>query len=105
MGLLRYITLSVGLIALGLHPAGATQASHIDAAARCKALASVDFSKVPDALTQVTGAALVDAKNDTPAYCEIRGYVAPNVEFALRLPPDRWNGKFIELGCGGSCGS
>src|SRR5579863_6661445 len=76
-----------------------------DASARCTALAMLDFSRVPDALTQVTGAELVDAKGDMPAYCEIHGYVVPNVGFLFRLPSYHWNGKFIELGCVGACGS
>lgn len=81
------------------------QTTGATAAERCTALINAEFSKVPDAPTQVLSSSLVDAKDDAPAYCEIRGYVAPDVGFALRLPPDRWNGKFIELGCGGSCGS
>ena len=27
------------------------------------------------------------------------------VEFLLRLPSDHWNGKLVELGCGGPCGT
>ena len=79
-----------------------------NAAARCDDLLSADLSEVPDAPTQVTDAALVVAKGgkaDTPARCEVQGYVAPDVGFALWLPADGWNGKFLELGCGGSCGS
>lgn len=82
--------------------------SAASAATRCDDLLSADLSEVRDAPTQVTGAALVGAKRgkaDTPAHCEIQGYVAPDVGFALWLPADRWNGKLLELGCGGSCGS
>ena len=81
---------------------------NVSAPARCDGLLSADLSEVPDAPTQVTDAALVvakDGKTDTPAHCEIQGYVAPRVGFALWLPADRWNGKLLELGCGGSCGS
>jgi hypothetical protein len=85
---------------------GATpQEPSADAATRCKALAEVDFSTIPDAPTLVTEAKLVAPSDDTPSYCDVRGYVAPNVGVALRLPSERWNRKFIELGCGGPCGS
>ena len=79
-----------------------------NAAARCDDLLSADLSEVPDAPTQVTGAVLVVATADraaTAPHCEIQGYVAPDVGFALWLPAERWNGKLLELGCGGSCGS
>jgi hypothetical protein len=64
-----------------------------------------DLSKLADASTHLRSTMFVDAKDDVPAYCEIRGYAAPDVGFALRLPSERWNSKFMELGCGGSCGS
>lgn len=39
------------------------------------------------------------------ARCVVEGVVAPEVGFELRLPqPERWNGKFVMLGCGGFCG-
>ena len=71
----------------------------------CDALASVDFSGIPDAPTQITAATAVDAKDGAPAYCQIQGYIAPQVGFELRLPARHWNGKFMEVGCGGWCGS
>jgi hypothetical protein len=73
--------------------------------ADCKALASVNFSKLQDAPTQIIDAQPVDARDKEPAYCRIRGYVAPQVGFELRLPSPDWNGKFIEMGCGGACGN
>lgn len=85
--------------------ADATSPPSGDPAARCAALAAADFSGTPDAPTRITSAALVPASEGASAYCEVRGTVAPTVEFALRLPPERWNGRFVELGCGGSCGS
>jgi hypothetical protein len=69
----------------------------------CNALESADFAEVLDAPTQVTSAAPVQAVADMPAYCLAKGYVSPNVGIEMGLPL-RWNGKFIELGCGGHCG-
>jgi hypothetical protein len=67
-----------------------------DAAARCQALASIDFTQVLDAPTQIAEASVVEARGDNPAYCRVQGYVWPQVGFELRLPLSRWNGKFFE---------
>ena len=71
----------------------------------CSALASQDFSGIPDAPTQITEAQLIAAGGDFPAYCQVQGYISPQVGFELRLPASNWNGKFMEVGCGGWCGS
>lgn len=71
----------------------------------CQALAKADFSALLDAPTHVTRTASVAANDDMPAYCAVRGYVSPAVEFELRLPINNWNGKFLYRGCGGFCGS
>lgn len=52
----------------------------------------------------LTDAAPTAASNELPAFCRVQGYIAPNVGFELRLPVDKWNGKFLEVGCGGFCG-
>jgi feruloyl esterase len=69
----------------------------------CSALAGHDFSTVQDAPTQLTSAAPVAAADGLPAYCNVIGYVTPQVGFEIALPA-LWNGKLIELGCGGHCG-
>ena len=71
--------------------------------AQCKALARTDFSGIPDAPTQLTLSNFVDENTDLPAYCQVRGYVAPSVGLELRMPSD-WNGKFLQVGCGAHCG-
>ena len=45
------------------------------------------------------------ATSEAPSYCQVEGYVAPQVGFGIVLPDTHWNGKFIEVGCGGFCGS
>jgi feruloyl esterase len=81
------------------------QSSLNTAQAQCKAIAGEDFSGVQDAPTQVTNAALMEATHGVPTYCQIQGYIDPQVGFELRLPVENWNGKFVEAGCSGSCGS
>jgi hypothetical protein len=85
--------------------ADAPQSSLNTSQAQCKAIAGDDFSSVQDAPTQVTNAALIGATGRVPTYCQIQGYIGPQVGFELRLPAESWNGKFMEVGCGGWCGS
>ena len=76
-----------------------------DSSARCSALATIDFSQIPDAPARVTAAKEVEASGSTIGYCEVSGNIAPSVGFLLRLPSNRWNGKLAEIGCKGPCGT
>src|SRR6266404_1347124 len=82
----------------------ASSESDTSRSAQCKVLEGATFSSIQDAPTQVTEAKLVGARAEAPAYCQVRGYVTPQVGFELRLPVSNWNEKFIEIGCGGHCG-
>jgi len=84
-------------------PAKADVASGPEAA-RCASLVNADFSHVLDAPTQVTEAQLTAGSAGLSTHCEVKGYVTPTVGFFLAMPPQNWNGKFLELGCGGFCG-
>lgn len=74
-------------------------------AAKCEVLAAKNLAAVPDAPTHINSARLVEASADKPTYCEVEGYVAPQVGILMWLPAQGWNGKFLEVGCGGFCGS
>ena len=90
--------------------------------ARCRALATADFSTVPDAPTRISEATLAKdvqgltgkaqvsedlarAIGQVQPTCRVSGYVAPNAGFVLLLPASQWNGKLLHVGCGGWCGS
>lgn len=70
----------------------------------CASAAGVDFSAIPDAPTHIKSAQRVEATEVVPAHCLVRGYIAPQVGIELHLPLQGWNGKFLEVGCGGYCG-
>ncbi|HEX7951488.1 MAG TPA: tannase/feruloyl esterase family alpha/beta hydrolase [Burkholderiales bacterium] len=70
----------------------------------CSDLNDADFSGVTDAPTQIIQIKYVPSANGLPAYCYVKGYVASNINFELELPLENWNGKFVEVGCGGFCG-
>lgn len=72
----------------------------------CSALAQRDFSAaIPDAPTAILSAQIVPSKAQTPEYCEVKGYVKPQVQFEVRLPTQNWNRRYLQVGCGGYCGS
>ena len=71
---------------------------------QCAVLAKTNFSKVQDAPTQITKAALNDAGSRAP-FCRVEGYVSPQVRFEMHLPVGNWNGKFVETGCAAACGT
>ena len=102
---MRYASLlavSFCLGAMGMTASDAWSATE----AQCQALVSQDFSSVIDAPTHLMGSNAVPASADgVPAHCQVRGYVAPSIEFEIRLPLNNWNGKFLKRGCGGFCGS
>jgi hypothetical protein len=60
---------------------------------------------VPDAPTHITKAqSQTDAKTGAE-FCRITGYVAPQVQFELRLPTNTWTQRLLMTGCGGLCGN
>jgi hypothetical protein len=94
---LRYPPVLLGLLIVASAPARALD---------CGALASKDFSAVPEAPMQITRAQAVAETADNPAYCQVVGYIAPNIGIEMRLPDaESWNGKFLMQGCGGFCGA
>ncbi|MEO3828589.1 tannase/feruloyl esterase family alpha/beta hydrolase [Actinomadura sp. B10D3] len=64
----------------------------------CERLETLDLSGLRDAPTRIISAIPEE-------HCLIKGYVSPQVEFELRLPTGSWNGRYLQLGCGGLCGT
>lgn len=48
---------------------------------------------------------MVAATASAPEFCDVKGYVAPQVQFELKLPTKTWQGRYLQNGCGGFCGS
>lgn len=89
----------VGL-ALVLSSSGlAGEPARADTASECAALATL---RIED--TNLLSATVVPAKDGLPEYCRVLGFVRPAINFEVRLPTARWNGKFYMAGCGGYCG-
>lgn len=85
-------------------PAIAAGRAEPEARAACEALRDLDVSAGADAPAHIMASEALPASGDVPALCRVEGFVAPNTGFELRLPLERWNGKFFHAGCTGSCG-
>lgn len=96
---------SLMTIALSVASGRAKADSEGDVSAQCSALNIADLSTLQDAPTQITAVRWVQAKEALPTYCQVQGYVAPQVGFEIRLPATNWNRKFLMAGCGGYCGA
>jgi len=76
----------------------------VPAVMNCADLLTMDFSAIPGATTKLDTAAVVATGVPQP-YCDVKGYVAPNVHFEFQLPTQGWTQRLVTLGCGGYCGS
>lgn len=70
----------------------------------CSALVQHDFSGIPDTPTEIVSAEVVSSTAKTPEYCNVKGLIAPQIQFELRLPTKTWNERYLQVGCGGYCG-
>jgi feruloyl esterase len=71
----------------------------------CAALALQDFTAVPGAPAAVASAVVVPAAQGVPEYCDVHGYIPPQVQFELKLPTKTYQGRYLQQGCGGFCGA
>ncbi|NIJ08534.1 feruloyl esterase [Sphingomonas vulcanisoli] len=62
------------------------------------------LAQLPEAPTSIMQAQIVAAHDDVPEVCQVNGIVAPSINFELRMPTTKWNGRFMHYGCGGACG-
>jgi len=70
----------------------------------CAALSTADISRAVGAPTHITSAAPVADGKPAP-YCDVKGYVEPQIRFEVRLPLSTWTQRFVQTGCGGLCGN
>lgn len=63
-----------------------------------------DLATIPHFPTSIDSASVVAAANGNPAYCDVKGMIAPQTHFELELPVSSWQGRYLQNGCGGYCG-
>ncbi|WP_427918978.1 tannase/feruloyl esterase family alpha/beta hydrolase [Streptomyces sp. cg40] len=106
------------LLALGIGTADAvtrsaseadttTAATATSPAMDCAGVTGLDLSGISGAPTQIASATVLAAADNTLgnwAACEVKGLIAPQIQFDLRLPMTTWQGDYLQTGCGGNCG-
>ena len=95
----------VGLVVWLASTSGLTAWAQGSEGERCANLVGSRFDKLPDAPTHIVTAKVLTPADGLPEVCDVRGYVASQVQFFVRMPTQNWNGKLLLSGCGGFCGS
>jgi len=112
--LLAAIALAAGLGTASASAAPATSASTPAAQTAtapvlsCEQVTQLDLGALPGASTEIASStALAAADNPQGAWaaCDVRGTVAPQIQFQLLLPTATWQEEYLQDGCGGYCGS
>ncbi|GII23068.1 tannase/feruloyl esterase family alpha/beta hydrolase [Planosporangium mesophilum] len=70
----------------------------------CEDLAGVDVSTEIGAGMGVTSAALATAGAGYQV-CDVRGVIAPQIQFQVQLPTRTYRQRYLQAGCGGLCGT
>jgi hypothetical protein len=84
----------------------AATSPHIPAQISCASVATLTgLGRIPNYPTEITSATDVAASNGNPEYCNVQGMIAPQIQFDLELPVSTWQGRYLQNGCGGYCGS
>ena len=93
----------VGMVLLGsIHGARAAELAVVAPIKSCAEIKALDLSR------GAAGPARIDLAEITAdgaqPFCIVKGYVAPAVNFVIRLPASGWTQRYLQLGCGGYCG-
>lgn len=84
----------------------ASTSPHIPAQVPCASVATLpELGTIPGNPTEITSATDVAASGGNPEYCNVKGTIAPQIQFDLELPVSTWQGRYLQNGCGGYCGS
>lgn len=109
IGLFALLALVVGLGSASAVAATTTLSpSAIAPVQTCAQLTQLDLGALPGASTEITSAAPLAAGSNSQgdwAACDVKGTIAPQIQFELLLPTATWQGDYLQDGCGGYCGS
>jgi Tannase and feruloyl esterase len=78
----------------------------------CGSVATLSsLAALPQYPTAINAATVVPASPGiatvprNPRYCDVTGMIAPQTHFDLKLPLTSWQGRYLQNGCGGYCGT
>lgn len=102
----RLLSILLGtLLLFGATPVQAQTPPLSPAAAACAKVRTVDFGTLTDAPTSIISAAVIKYGPDNREVCQVEGVINPTIGFKIVMPTSGWNGKYIQGGCGGACGT
>jgi len=85
-----------------------TATSGIAPAMSCSGVAQLDLAAaVPGVPFEISSATDLAASANTLgnwAACDVKGVIAPQLHFEIKLPETGWQANYLQLGCGGLCG-
>ena len=73
-------------------------------AVACAAMDAVDVSTAVGAGTGIVSATAATAPGGYPV-CDVKGVIAPQIQFEVQLPTQTYQQRYLQTGCGGLCGS
>jgi hypothetical protein len=90
----------------GIHPPTARPAGppSVTPVVACAAMAGVDVSTAVGAGTGIVSATPATAPAGYPV-CDIKGVIAPQIQFEVQLPTQTYQQRYLQTGCGGLCGT
>lgn len=71
--------------------------------ASCASLGALDLTAVGGSGSRVTQAS--ETTSDGIKVCSVTGTLAPKISFQVLLPTETWTQRYLQVGCGGLCGS
>lgn len=69
----------------------------------CASLGALDLTAIGGVGSRVTQAS--ETTSDGINVCSVTGMLAPQVKFQVLLPTETWTQRYLQVGCGGLCGS
>ncbi|MCX4809152.1 tannase/feruloyl esterase family alpha/beta hydrolase [Streptomyces sp. NBC_01239] len=83
--------------------------SGIAPAMSCSGIAQLDLAgAVPGVPFEIGSATEIAASANTLgswAACDVKGVIAPQLHFEIKLPETGWQADYLQVGCGGLCGN
>ena len=68
----------------------------------CSTLKSLpSLVTIPHFPTSIDSTTDVAAASGNPEYCDVKGMIAPQTHFEMKLPVSTWQGRYLQNGCGG----
>lgn len=101
------VVVGLGTASAAATPTAAAAPSGITPVLACAQVARLDLGALPGAATEITSATPLAAANNSQGpwdACDVKGTIAPQIQFELRLPTTTWQGDYLQDGCGAYCG-